>query len=190
MRFLLMIVSLGILLAGCGYETLDEAIAKDLPYEVEDVLLIKEINGVSIVLYTTLPDQEEMPHINGPVLARAYFKKNDRGKWENTGGNGWEHLENNQFTVYNDFYTETDQNGNEVIDIPTITGEINNLEITSIETLSLGEKVYKKATIVDKGGLRYYLAVGRINAVKGLSEDGKVIDFQSWQVGDYPAPEE
>lgn len=190
MRFLLMIVSLGILLAGCGYKTLDEAIAKALPYEVEDVLLVKEINGVSIVLYTTIPDQEEMPHIKGPVLGRAYFKNNDRGTWENTGGNGWEHQDNNQFTVYHDFYTEIDNNGNEVIDIPTIAGEINNPEITSIETLSLGEEQYKKATVVEKDGRRYYLAIGQINAVKGLSEDGKVIDFQSWQIDDHPAPEE
>ncbi|SEN84691.1 hypothetical protein SAMN05192533_1234 [Mesobacillus persicus] len=190
MRFLLMIVSLGILLAGCGYKTLDEAIAKDLPYEVEDVLLVKEINGVSIVLYTTIPDQEEMPHIKGAVLARAYFKKNERGKWENTGGNGWEHQENNQFTVYHDYYTETDHNGTEVINIPTIIGEINNLEITRIETLSLGEEEYKQATVVEKDGRRYYLAIGQINAVKGLSEDGKVVDFQSWQIGDHPAPKE
>jgi hypothetical protein len=180
MKNVLLFIILLIMMTGCSYPTLNEAIKKDTPYKVNNVIHIENVGSISIVLYDTIPEQEEFPHLTEPVLGIAFFKGSDEDGWENVGPNGWDHQENTQFTIYHEFFSEYDNKGDLIVDVPVIFGEINNKEIESIET-SGDSKNYKEAVVIDTEYGRYYLAIGHITSIKGLSKNGDVIEQVDWE---------
>lgn len=178
----LLITSLLIIMSGCSYPTLNEAIKGDTPYKVNNVIHIEKVEGISIVLYDTLPERKEFPHLIEPVLGVSFFKGNDEDGWKNIGPNGWQHQENDQFTIYHDFFREYTHEGNLVIDIPVVFGEINNEDIKKIVTLEQGDREnYMDAVIIKKDYGRYYLASGRVTSIKGLSKNGEIIEQGDWE---------
>nr|WP_263323448.1 hypothetical protein [Neobacillus sp. Marseille-Q6967] len=181
-RIILLVISFMFLLTGCKYSTLDEAIKKGIPYKVHEVVHIQKEKGVTAVLYTAIPDKKETPHITEPVLGVAFFKGNDEEGWENVGPNGWTHMEGEPFTMYQDFYREFDEDGNQTLELHVIFGEITNREVTRIQTLERGsEDQYKDAAVVDADSGRYYLTFGRTSGIRGLSEAGEVIHQNHWE---------
>lgn len=87
--YLSIILVLIFLLTGCNYATLEEAIKKDIPYEVIEVLYTEKMDedDLAIVLYTTKAEGEEVSHIKGPVLGVAIFEGNNEDGWKNGGPN-------------------------------------------------------------------------------------------------------
>lgn len=159
------------------YETLQEAIEKAIPYEVNNVIHKEIYDGVTIIMYTTDPDKEELPLANYEALAVAFFTGNDKDGWENIGHHGWTHYENENLTVYIEPLRDFKDTGETIHEFYVVFGEINNPEIVRVETKSPEEKNFEEAKILTKYG-RYYFKIGRETTVRGLSEDGVVLDQQ------------
>jgi hypothetical protein len=172
----LLLICLCIILSGCHYSTLNEAIQKDTSYKVNNVLHIEKLEDISLVLYDTLPNQEEFPYLTKPVLGVAFFEESDEDGWKNIGPNGWQHQEDDYFTTYSDFFKKYDNEGNLIADLHVVFGEINNQEITKIVTLEQGDqKKARDAVVIETDYARYYLATGQITNMKGLSKKGEII---------------
>ncbi|MGJ9459890.1 hypothetical protein [Oceanobacillus sp. CF4.6] len=160
------------------YDDFQEAIEKGIPYEVNTIIHTEQYNGVTIVMYTTQPDKDELPFANYEALAVAFFKGNDDKGWENIGYHGWDHYENDNMTVYTESLREHDNKGNVLHEFYVVFGELNNAEIEKVETRTKQDKAFEEAEIIMKQGRRYYLQIGRETIVRGLSKNGEVIDRQ------------
>ncbi|KGP90788.1 hypothetical protein N780_02985 [Pontibacillus chungwhensis BH030062] len=161
------------------YDSFQEAIEKGIPYEVNDLIHIENYDGVNIVMYTTDPDKDELPHADFEALALAFFKGSHQDGWEKLGVGGWTHYENDNMTVYREPLRVHDNKGNALHEFYVVFGEINNPEIAIIETKSHDDESFEEAKIIRKNGVaRYYIQIGQQPIVRGLSKDGDVIDRQ------------
>lgn len=160
------------------YDNFQEAIQKGIPHEVKNIVHKDQFDDVTILLYTTDPDKEELPSADFEALAVAYFKGNDNEGWERIGHIGWTHYENENMTLYSESLHDYDNKGNTLHDFYVVFGEVNNAEIVTVETKSSEEESFEEAEIIMNEGKRYYFQIGRESIVRGLSESGKVIDRQ------------
>lgn len=174
-KVLLIVIVLMLTLVGCKYPTLEKAIAETIPFEVQEVLYKKKSDGITIVLYSTKAEGEEVKHLKEPVLGVSFFEGNDEEGWKNDGPNGWEHAESETYSVYQENYTKYDDKGNVLKDIYVVFGEINNENITAIEIADQDTEEYKKAKIIKEGKKRYYVGVGYRPKVKALNGNGEEI---------------
>lgn len=176
-RFILLsiVIVLMLTLTGCKYPTLEKAIAETIPFKVQEVLYKTKSDGITIVLYTTKAEGEEVEHIKEPVLGVSFFEGNDEEGWKNDGPNGWEHAESETYSIYNENYTKFDDKGNVLKDIYVVFGEINNENITTIEIANQDSEEYIKAKLIKKGSKRYYVGVGFRPKVRALNSNGEVV---------------
>ena len=160
------------------FESLEEAIEKGIPYEVNHIIHTERYDDVTIVMYTTNPDKKELPTANFEALALAFFKGSNQEGWENVGHHGWTHYENENLTVYIEPLRDHDHIGNTLHEFYVVFGEVNNAEIVKVETSSKEEENFKEAKMITTNGNRYYFQIGTEPIVRGLSKNGTVIDRQ------------
>lgn len=133
------------------YDDFDEALAKGLTYDMNKLIYTTQHDGVTIVMYTTIPDSTEFQDVvefqddiefqnETEALVVQFFEGNDEEGWELIGPAGWTHYENDNLTVYDTMFTE--------------------------------------ATMIRKGLGRYYFQIGEGAIVRGISVDGEIIDQQ------------
>ncbi|MFY3790877.1 hypothetical protein ACOQFO_04075 [Ureibacillus sp. MALMAid1270] len=158
------------------FETLQEAIEKGIPYKVNNIVHTDEYEDVTIVMYTTNP--EEPPTANYEALAVAFIKGSDDEGWQNIGHHGWTHYENDNMTVYLQPLRINDDKGNTLNEFYVVFGEVNNPEIEKIETSTQEDEKFNEAKMITANGNRYYFQIGREPIVRGLSKNGTVIDRQ------------
>jgi hypothetical protein len=174
-QLLFIVMVLMLTLAGCKYPTLEKAIAETIPFKVQKVLYKTKSDGMTIVLYTTKAEGEEVADLKEPVLGVSFFKGNDEEGWKNDGPNGWEHAESEIYSIYHENYTKYDDKGDILKDIYVVFGEINNENITTIEIANQDSEEYKKAKMIKEGSNRYYVGVGYRPKVRALNSTGEVI---------------
>jgi hypothetical protein len=160
------------------YDSFEEVLEKGIPYKVKDVIHTHNVDGITVLMYTTVPNKEEFSFVNYDALAVAFLEGNDRDGWENVGPNGWSHYENNSMTVYYENYRKHDNKGDLLIHIPVTFGEINNANIQRVETKAKNVEDFVEVDIIESNGERYYIDIGYHKVVRGLSKDGQVIDRQ------------
>lgn len=164
------------------YDSFQEAIEKGIPYDIENVIHTERHDGITILLYTTLPNKKDFPFAEYEALGVAFFKGDDESGWENVGAHGWEHYENENFTIYDKHLIVDDRKGNNLHEFHVVFGELTNPNIAKVETKasagSAGLTVFNPAKIVSHKGNRYYLKIGEETIVRGLSKEGEVIDRQ------------
>ncbi|MEQ6389307.1 hypothetical protein RZN22_08250 [Bacillaceae bacterium S4-13-58] len=164
------------------YDDFEEAIKIGIPYEVNQIIHTEKYDNVTVVMYTTLLDKEDLPRSDPSDwegLGVAFFTGNDEEGWKNIGHNGWRHSENKNMTVYFDSLHEDDYQGNKLHEFYLLYGKINNPDIAIIETKSKKEDSFEKTAIIEQGN-RYYFKVGKNKetVVRGLSKSGDVLDIQ------------
>ncbi|WP_066050830.1 hypothetical protein [Robertmurraya korlensis] len=160
------------------FDDFEEALQKGIPHQVNHIVHKENYDGVTIVMYTTFPDQEELPLADYEALAVAFFKGNDKEGWESIGQHGWSHYENENMTLYSEALRDYDHKGNTLHDFYVVFGEINNPNIVTVETKTHEEETFEEAKIISSNGLRYYFQIGREMIVRGLSGNGEVLDRQ------------
>jgi hypothetical protein len=154
------------------YDSFEEVLEKGIPYKVKDVIHIQNVDGVTVVMYTTEPNHEA----DYDALAVAFLEGNDEDGWENIGPNGWSHYDNDNITIYNESLRDYDEKGNLPREFYVVFGEINNSAIARVEMKNKQEEAFEEATIITHEGKRYYFHVGRETIVRALSENGQVIE--------------
>jgi dihydroxyacid dehydratase/phosphogluconate dehydratase len=159
------------------YDSFDEVLEKDIPYHVKDVIHIQKVDGITVVMPTE-PDREKFPFLDNDVLTVAFLRGSDEEGWENIGPNGWTHYENDDLTVYSETVHDHDRQKRARHEVSVVFGEINNPKIAKIETKDEQEESFKAAAVIRHGGKRYYFQIGRGDIVRGLAQDGTVIDQQ------------
>ncbi|MEH7010423.1 hypothetical protein V7087_06310 [Neobacillus niacini] len=174
-KVLFIAIVLVLTLTGCKYPTLEKAIAETIPFEVQEVLYKTKSDRMTIVLYTTKAEGEEVEHIKEPVLGVSFFEGNDEKGWENDGPNGWEYAESETYSTYHENYTKYDDKGKILKDIYVVFGEINNENIAAIEIADQDSEEYQKAKMIKKGSKRYYFGLGFRPKVRALNDIGEVI---------------
>lgn len=123
------------------YDSLEKALEKGIPFSVKEVVHIQKIDGVTVVMYTTEPDRQQIPNADYDALAVAFFEGDDQKGWKNIGPHGWEHYENDNMTVYVTPLRESERHGNTKYELYIVYGEIHNDEISKIETKTKEELV-------------------------------------------------
>lgn len=151
------------------YDSLDEAIEKGIPYDVNSIIHIQEAHGTTAVMFAAKPDEEGFPHADFEGLGAVFFEGSDEEGWEKVGGNSWTHSENNMFTFYNESFLKEHES------VFVVFGKITNPDILTIETKAKKDTSFDEAEIINKNGQRYYFQVGRESIVRGLSRSGDVI---------------
>lgn len=162
---------------------LQEAMEKETPYKVNDIIHTEQYDNVTIVMYQIEPNHDEFPANHFEAIAIAFFKGSDQLDWENIGYHGWTHYENDNMTVNHEPLRKYDHKGNKLHAFFVVFGEVNNPEITKVEVKTKEEESFKEAEIIRHRGNRYYFQifydVGKNSIlVRGLSEKGNVIDLQ------------
>lgn len=160
------------------FDDFEEALQKGIPHQINHIVYKDNYEGVTIVMYTTFPDQMELPLADYEALAVAFFKGSDKEGWESIGHHGWSHYENDNMTLYSEALRDYDHQGNTLHDFYVVFGEINNPNIVTVETKTHEEETFEEAKIISSNGLRYYFQIGREMIVRGLSGSGEVIDRQ------------
>ncbi|WP_088044697.1 hypothetical protein [Bacillus sp. EAC] len=160
------------------YENMQEAIQKEISSPIIEILYSKKYHGVTVVIYTTEPNKDELPDSNFDAIAVAFLQGSDQNGWKNIGPNGWTHYENNNMTFYTEGLHDYDEKGNVMHEFYLTFGEIKNSMIEKVQTCSTDSKTFEDATIFTHSGMRYYIYIGEASIVQGLSKDGKVIDRQ------------
>lgn len=160
------------------FDDFEEALQKGIPHQINHIVYKDNYEGVTIVMYTTFPDQMELPLADYEALAVAFFKGSDKEGWESIGHHGWSHYENDNMTLYSEALRDYDHQGNTLHDFYVVFGEINNPNIVKVETKTHEEETFEEAKIISSNGLRYYFQIGREMIVRGLSGSGEVIDRQ------------
>jgi hypothetical protein len=158
------------------YDTFEEVLEKGIPYKVKEVIHTHNVDGITVLMYTTEPKEEDLPFADYDALAVVFLEGNDHDGWENVGPNGWTHYENNNMTAYYENYRKHDNKGNLLIHIPVTFGEINNADIQRVETKAKNSEEYNEVDIIEHYGMRYYFDIGYHKSVRGLSNNGKVIE--------------
>ncbi|MFP7299616.1 hypothetical protein [Neobacillus niacini] len=175
---LFIVLVLMLTLAGCKYPTLEKAIAETIPFDVQEVLYKTKSDGITIVLYSTKAEGEDVKDIKDPVLGVSFFEGNDEEGWKNEGPNGWEHARSETYSIYHENYTKYDDKGKVLKDIYVVFGEVKNENITVIEIADQDSEEYKEAKIIKDGNKRYYAGVGFHPKVRALNGNGEVIPQQ------------
>lgn len=160
------------------YDSFQEVLEKGVPYKVKEIIHTQNVDGITVVMYTTEPDRKKFPSADYDALTVVFLEGNDHDGWEEIGPNHWEHYENDNMTVYSSHLHNHDRQGNANHQFYVVFGEINNPQIAKIETKTKEEDQFDAATILAHEGNRYYFQVARGDIVRGLSRDGKVIDRQ------------
>ncbi|WP_088102857.1 hypothetical protein [Halalkalibacter urbisdiaboli] len=160
------------------YDSFEEVVEKGIPYKVKDVLHTENIDGITVVMYTTEPNQDAFPSMNTEALTVAFLEGNDNEGWENIGPNGWSHYDNNNMTVNYENVRKYDNKGNLLKYIPVTFGEIKNASIRRVETKEKNSENFNEVAIIEHNHKRYYFDIGFHKIVRGLSEEGEVIDRQ------------
>ena len=160
------------------FDDFEEALQKGIPHHINTIVHKETYDGVTIVMYTTFPDQKELSLADFEALAVAFFKGSDKEGWESIGQHGWSHYENDNMTLYSEALRDYDNKGNTLHYFHVVFGEINNPNIVTVETKALEEESFKEAKIISSDGLRYYFQIGREMIVRGLSGSGEVLDRQ------------
>lgn len=160
------------------YDDFHEAIEKGIPYEVNNIVHTEEHGEITVVMYTTDPDEKDFPLADWEALAVAFFTGSDENGWESKGGHGWSHYENANMTLYIEPFLDFDRQGNALHDFYVVFGEVHNPEILSVETKGHEEESFEEIEIIENEGKRYYFRIGREPIVRGLSKSGEVIDRQ------------
>ncbi|MGM0845680.1 MAG: hypothetical protein ACQEUT_11940 [Bacillota bacterium] len=166
-----------------NYDTFQEAIQKGISYEVEDIIHIEEHEGVKIILYSTIPDMNDLPSTKGRALGMAFFEGNDQKGWNSLGNSGWRtEYDHEDMTVYEERLMDYDKKGDKLHELHVVFGKINNPEIVRVETKAIsgdaGRTTFEPAKIVNYKEERFYFQIGEETIVRGLSEDGTVVNRQ------------
>ncbi|PLR99829.1 hypothetical protein [Bacillus sp. T33-2] len=163
-----------LLLAACNYASLDEAIQKDIPFNIKQIVHKEKVEKGTIVFYTT---RQKDGSEKFDALAAAFLTGNDKGGWENAGHNHWVYYKHEFMTQYADVFHLYTPKGKLEANIPVIFGRINSADITAVEVAGADQQ-FTKATIIEKGKQRYYYAVGDYKIARGLSKDGTELSRQ------------
>jgi hypothetical protein len=158
------------------YDSFKEAFEKAIPYEVKGIVHREQYDDVTIVMCKAEPS--DLPHADFDVLTVAFFKGNDDEGWESIGGHSWEYYENSNMTVYDKHLHDADRKGNVLHEFHVMFGEVNNPEIVKVETTDMARANFKEARMIGYEGKWYYFQIGERTIVRGLSEDGEVVDQQ------------
>lgn len=161
------------LLTGCKYDTLEEAIKKDIPFNVASVIHIEKVKDGAVVLYTT--EQEQNFHIIETV-AVAFVSGNDKNGWENIGNNHWEYEGNQDFSVYTNTFYKYDKKGKLEQKIPVVYGMVQSEAIETIQFQATGKnQKYEDIDIIKKNGKRYFIKLDSYQKSMGITKEGKKI---------------
>ena len=174
---LIVVLVILILTSGCSlrYKTLDEAIEKDIPYEVKEILHIESLTDHAIVLYLTPVDLPTVSGVDTHAVAFIYGSDEKGGK--NEGPNGWHYYQNNDMTLYIETaaYSYSENTSNERLQV--VFGQIHNKDIKNVKVAGL-DNFFVDADIIERLSGRYYFKVGKYQIVQGLSENGEVLHQQ------------
>lgn len=174
-KLLFIIISLVFIITGCKYPTLETAVSKAIPFEVQEILYEKKSQGTTILLYTHKAEGEDGEQLPAPVLGIAFLEGNDEDGWENDGPNGWDTSENKNYSVYQQNYTHYGKKGKILKEMDVAFGEILNQDIDKVEFADQDSEEYKIAKIIKKENKRYYLGIGDHPKVRALNANGEVI---------------
>ncbi|WP_210365649.1 hypothetical protein [Bacillus sp. REN3] len=174
MRRAAMFIMCMLLLAGCKYETVEEAIRKDIPFNIKQIIHKEKTKDGWVVFYTT---EQKDGRKQFEALAVAYIKGGKKDGWENAGHNHWTYYENDFMILYADAFHIYRKNGKLEERIPVIFGKIANPGVKTIEAAGTDGK-FKKIEIIQKGKDRYYYAIGDYKQVRALGADGKELNRQ------------
>ncbi|WP_083413088.1 hypothetical protein [Bacillus massilinigeriensis] len=163
-----------LLLAGCQYDTLKEAVSKDIPFNKKAIIHTEKKKNGAVVLYTT---EQKYNDEKVEALAAAYLSGNEKEGWENTGHNHWIYYENKYMMQYSETFNIYSPEGKLTEKVPVVFGRINSSKVISVEVSESGEK-FRKAVIVKKGKNRYYYIFGDYKIARGLDKNGKEISRQ------------
>lgn len=149
--------------------TLEEAIEKKIPFNVNEVIHKEEVKDGIIVFYTTKQKNE-----SGPIkaLAVAFLKKHKQG-YENAGNNHWYDGEHEHFTKYINTFYDYDQKGKLENKIAVTFGKVINGDIKSIEVRT--KDGYEEAEMFELGEDRYYFKLGNYKTIRGLGKEKDII---------------
>ncbi|UCZ53457.1 hypothetical protein LGQ02_01255 [Bacillus shivajii] len=164
-------------ISACGEnETLEEAIENDIPFDVLETIHIEEVDGVYVVMYSTIPEGDQPQIGNMEGLGIAYFTETDVDGWKNVGPDSWTRMDHDQFTVYNDFHREFTDEGEFVTEIRVVHGKVNNPEIEQIKMANRETpNDLSEATMIHINGDTYYFMIGDYHIYQGYSEDGELV---------------
>lgn len=203
--YFLLILSFTLLFTtGCKPKSIDTAIEKLIPYDVNNVIKKVEIkNDLVLVFYILKTEIEQGNDIIqlDDVLNIAIFKGDSETGWEFLGEKGWSNYNHPDMEVYDAviFYKD----GQEDKNIAVTYGRVYNLDIVEIE-VGNEETFYSKANLFKEDGIRYFYKIYNISDLswkqngklregeersigtkgfeaRGISKDGKIISKQKGQ---------
>lgn len=163
-----------LLLSACTYQTAEEAIQNDIPFNIKQIVHKEKVDGGWLVFYTT---EQKDGAKKAEALAVAYISGNKEEGWENKGHNHWTYYKNDYMILYADVFHTYRENGELDERIPVLFGKILNPDIKSIEAAGTDGK-FTKLEITEKNQQRFYYAIGDYTEVKALGADGKELDRQ------------
>lgn len=162
------------LLAACKYETLDKAVEKDIPFNIQQIVHMEKLKEGTLVLYTT---KQKDGAARVDALAAAFIEGNSKEGWENVGHNHWVYDKNAYLMQYADSFHVYNSEGKLKVKVPVLFGKINSPKITKVEVAG-ADKKFTEAKIIKKGKDRYYYAIGDYQIARGLAKDGKELNRQ------------
>ncbi|MFB6465915.1 hypothetical protein ACE38V_03740 [Cytobacillus sp. Hz8] len=166
------LICLFFLLTGCKYDTVEEAIKKDIPFNIIEVIHIERVQSGVIVLYTTKQKNHFQPI---EALAVAFINGSDKTGWENLGNNHWGYNNEHQdFSIYPNTFYKFDKKGNIKQEIPVVYGVIKNPAIKSVQVLGK-ERKYEDAQMIEKNKIRYFFRLDTYEKSRGVTEEGKIV---------------
>lgn len=185
-------------ITGCKPKSIDTAIEKLIPYDVNNVIKKIEIEDDLVLVFYTLKSEVEQGSLVKQledVLNIAIFKGSSEDGWEFLGENGWSNYNHPEMEVYDDvtFYRD----GQEEKDIAVMYGRVYNPNIVKVE-VGNEETNYKTANLFEVDRIRYFYRiynkgdllwkqsgkpkttenesfVAKGLEARGISEEGKVI---------------
>lgn len=168
-RALILLGVMVMLLGACKYDTLEEAIANDIPFNVKKVLHTEPVGDGMIVFYLTEQKREGAPI---EAMAVAYMKKDEDSKWKNVGNNHWEFKEGSQLAVYENTFYYYDHKGNLERHIPVVYGSIENSRIKKVE-VEVDRERFTDAEMIEE---KYFMNIGDYLVVQGRDHRGVVVE--------------
>ncbi|MCT2536235.1 hypothetical protein NC661_13630 [Aquibacillus koreensis] len=155
-----MILSVIVLvLTGCKPKSIDTAIEKYVPYDVNKVIKKIEITDNLVLVFYTLKAEVEqgnkMQKLDD-VLNIAIFKGNSEDGWEFLGENGWSNYNHSEMEVYDDTIFYKDEQ--EVKNVAVMYGRVYNPDIIRVE-VGNEETNYTKANLFEIDGIRYFYRI-------------------------------
>lgn len=163
-----------LLLSACTYKTAEEAIQKDIPFNIKQIVHKEKVKDGWLVFYTT---QQKDGANKFDALAVAYIKGSNKAGWENAGHNHWTYYKNDYMILYAEVFNTYHENGTVDMKIPVVFGKIVNPDIQTVEAAGADGK-FTKINIIKKENERYYYAIGEYKEVRALGADGKEMDRQ------------